>query len=141
MNRARLRRGSEGVGREVAETQSRDESLLAPVPVHAGVVVDIYDQIYQLRGVDPAHIAHLAAVVDGKMRVVSAHGATVDSLRVAVLAALNLADELVTLQARYEALCASLEAGRQTAAAGAVRSRAGSLMGMLDEILEERKAG
>ncbi|MFP5234105.1 MAG: cell division protein ZapA [Acidobacteriota bacterium] len=125
----------------MVETQSRSERSIAPAAAHAGVVVDIYDQIYQLRGVDPAHIAHLAAVVDGKMRAVSAHGATVDSLRVAVLAALNLADELVTLRARYEALCASLEAGRQTAAESAVRSRAGSLMGMLDEVLEERRAG
>ena len=67
------------------------------------VVVDIYDQIYQLRGVNPEYIERLAEMVDLKMRAVSAHGATVDSLRVAVLAALNLADELVTLRAKYEA--------------------------------------
>ena len=66
------------------------------------VVVDIYDQIYQLRGVNPEYIERLASVVDSKMRAVSAHGATVDSLRVAVLAALNLADELVTLRGRYD---------------------------------------
>jgi cell division protein ZapA len=105
------------------------------------VVVDIYDQIYQLRGVNPEHIERLASVVDSKMRAVSAHGATVDSLRVAVLAALNLADELVTLRGRYESLSATLEASRQTAAQSAVRSRAGSLMGMLDAVLEERRAG
>jgi cell division protein ZapA len=100
------------------------------------VVVDIYDQVYQLRGTDPKHIERLASIVDGKMRAVSAHGATVDSLRVAVLAALNIADELTTLAARYEALTGSLNQ-QQTS----VRSRAGSLMGMLDEVLEERKAG
>ncbi len=105
------------------------------------VVVDIYDQIYQLRGVNPEHIERLASVVDSKMRAVSAHGATVDSLRVAVLAALNLADELVMLRGRYETLSATLEASRQTAAQSAVPSRAGSLMGMLDAVLEERKAG
>jgi cell division protein ZapA len=100
------------------------------------VVVDIYDQVYQLRGTDPQHIERLASIVDGKMRAVSAHGATVDSLRVAVLAALNIADELTTLAARYEALTGSLNQQQTT-----VRSRAGSLMGMLDEVLEERKAG
>ena len=38
--------------------------------------------------------ADLAEYVDAKMRAVAAQGRTVDSLRVAVLAALNLADEL-----------------------------------------------
>jgi cell division protein ZapA len=105
------------------------------------VVVDIYDQIYQLRGVNPEHIERLASVVDSKMRAVSAHGSTVDSLRVAVLAALNLADELVTLRGRYEALSASVEASRHAITQSMVRTRAGSLMGMLDAVLEERKAG
>jgi cell division protein ZapA len=100
------------------------------------VVVEIYDQIYQLSGTDSAHIQKLADVVDSKMRAVAAHGATVDSLRVAVLAALNIADELLALRARHDLL-----AGSMTQAQSSVRSRAGSLAGMLDEILEERKAG
>lgn len=100
------------------------------------VVVDIYDQIYQLRGTDPQHIERLASIVDGKMRAVSSHGATVDSLRVAVLAALNIADELMTLRARYDALAGNLNQAQSN-----VRSRTGSLAGMLDEILEERKVG
>jgi cell division protein ZapA len=106
-----------------------------------GAVVDIYDQIYQLRGVNPEYIERLASVVDTKMRAVSAHGATVDSLRVAVLAALNLADELMTLRGRYDALSSSVEVSRQSAAQSMVRTRAGSLMGMLDDVLQERKAG
>ena len=100
------------------------------------VVVDIYDQVYQLRGTDPAYIEKLAGIVDGKMRAVAAHGTTVDSLRVAVLAALNIADELTRLRARYEALAGSVNQQETS-----VRSRAGSLMGMLDEVLQERKAG
>lgn len=100
------------------------------------VVVDIYDQIYQLRGTDPQHIERLASIVDAKMRAVSAHGATVDSLRVAVLAALNIADELLTLRARYDSLAGSLNQAQNN-----VRSRTGSLAGMLDEVLEERKVG
>ncbi len=100
------------------------------------VVVEIYDQVYQLRGTDAPYIEQLAAIVDAKMRAVSAHGATVDSLRVAVLAALNIADELVTLRSRYDVL-----AGSVNQAQSAVRSRTGSLAGMLDEVLGERKAG
>jgi len=129
----------------LAETQTRTASEISRAQLAGremdAVVVDIYDQIYQLRGVNPDHIERLAAVVDSKMRAVSAGGATVDSLRVAVLAALNLADELVTLRGKYEALNASVEANRQAEARSMVRSRAGSLMGMLDEVLDQRKAG
>jgi cell division protein ZapA len=107
---------------------------------NGAVVVDIYDQIYQLRGTDPEYIEQLASVVDSKMRAVSAHGATVDSLRVAVLASLNIADELLSLRSRYESLAATLEASRQQAVQS-TRARAGSLMGMLDAVLEERKVG
>ena len=129
----------------MVETQPRAAAEISRAQVEArymdSVVVDIYDQIYQLRGMNAEHIERLAEVVDTKMRAVSAHGATVDSLRVAVLAALNLADELVTLRAKYEVLISSAEAHRQAALQSMVRTRAGSLMGMLDEVLEQRKAG
>ena len=93
------------------------------------VTVEIYDQTYHLSGQDTDHIRELAAQVDAKMRAVAAQGRTVDSLRVAVLAALNLADELSL----------SGEAG---AAARAGHARASSLRGLLDEVLEEeRKTG
>ena len=100
------------------------------------VVVEIYDQVYQLRGTDSVYIQKLADMVDSKMRAVSAHGATVDSLRVAVLAALNIADELTTVKARLDALT-----GSSTQAQSTLRTRAGSLAGMLDDIFEERKVG
>jgi cell division protein ZapA len=106
------------------------------VDVPGAVSVDIYDQIYHLRGVDPAHIERLAALVDEKMRAVAAHGSTVDSLRVAVLAALNIADELIALRSRYDAL-----AGSMGQTESSLRSRAGTLAGMLDEVLEDRRAG
>jgi cell division protein ZapA len=94
--------------------------------------VEIYDQVYRLRGVDPEYIAKLGAMVDGKMRAVSAHGATVDSLRVAVLAALNIADELTDLRARYRELVASLDQSETQ-----TRTRASSLASMLDEALAD----
>ena len=99
------------------------------------VSVDIYDQTYHLSGVDPVHLEQLARVVDGKMRAVSSHGATVDSLRVAVLAALNIADELAELRERHHALLHSLDAAETT-----TRSRASSLSHLLDEALDDRYA-
>ena len=124
----------------MAEMQQRSAAEVSRSELAAqaagAVVVEIYDQVYQLRGTDPAYIEKLAGIVDGKMRAVSAHGATVDSLRVAVLAALNIADELVALRARYDTLSGSLNQAQTSA-----RTRAGSLMGMLDEVLTERKAG
>ena len=73
----------------MVETQRRTAPAISAGPSWWGArgrpaVVEIYDQMYQLRGVKTEHIERLAEVVDGKMRAVSAHGATVDSLRVAV---------------------------------------------------------
>lgn len=98
---------------------------------NAAISVGIYDQTYHLRGVDPDHIAKLAALVDGKMRAVSAGGATVDSLRVAVLAAINVADELVELRKRHRELLESLDTAETI-----TRTRASSLSHMLDDALE-----
>jgi cell division protein ZapA len=103
---------------------------------NGAVVVEIYDQVYQLRGTDAAHIHRLADLVNAKMRAVSTHSSTVDSLRVAVLAALNIADELLALRSRNDSLAGSMTQTQTT-----MRNRAGSLSGMLDEVLEERKAG
>ncbi|MBW4026413.1 cell division protein ZapA [Acidipila rosea] len=101
------------------------------------VTVEIYDQTYHLRGHDPEHIQRLAALVDSKMRAVAQHGTTVDSLRVAVLSALNIADELIALQHRYNALTGTVKESQSS-----LRNRAHSLSGLLDSVLtEERKIG
>ncbi len=58
------------------------------------VQVEIYGQSYNLRGEgEVGYMQDLAAYVDGKMREVADATATVDSLKVAILAALNIADE------------------------------------------------
>ncbi len=118
---------------EPREPQAMSEAQSVSVE---SINVDIYDQIYHLRGTDPAYIQQLAHSVDAKMRAVSAQGGTVDSLRVAVLAALNIADELATLRQRYDTLAGTISQNQSS-----IRSRAGSLSGMLDEVLEDRKAG
>jgi cell division protein ZapA len=65
----------------------------------------IYDQEYDMRGeLDPDYIRGLAQFVDGKMRFIAARTRTVDSLRTAILAALNIADEYHQLRAKHEAI-------------------------------------
>lgn len=91
------------------------------------VTVEIYDQLYHLSGQNTEHIRELAAYVDAKMRAVAAHGTTADSLRVAVLAALNLADEL------WQVKTPELSEGS---------ARAANLRRLLDAVLsDEQKAG
>lgn len=69
-----------------------------------GVRVTIYDQEYNMKGeLDPQYIQKLAEFLDAKMRTIAARTRTVDSLRVAVLAGLNLADEYHQLKAKQEA--------------------------------------
>ena len=58
------------------------------------VQVEIYGQSYSLRGEgEVSYMQGLASYVDSKMREVADATATVDSLKVAILAALNIADE------------------------------------------------
>jgi cell division protein ZapA len=99
-------------------------------PANGSVRVEIFDQVYNLRGSDADYILKLAEYVDGKMRAVSEQTATVDSVRLAVLAALNIADE-------YHLLKRSLETATPEA-----RQRATKLASALDEVLrEDRRIG
>ena len=97
---------------------------------NGSVRVEIYDQTYQLRGSDPEYINQLDYCVDTKMRIIAQQASTVDSLRVAVLAALNIADEYLMLKRKFDAVDSDYHA------------RAEQLSGALDEVLEEvRRAG
>jgi cell division protein ZapA len=65
--------------------------------------VEIFGQTYNVRGEgDPEYLAELARFVDGRMREVAAQVATVDPLKIAILAALNIADELSRFQKQRE---------------------------------------
>ena len=98
--------------------------------VNGSVRVEIFDQAYNLRGSDAGYIIKLAEYVDSKMRAVSEQTSTVDSVRLAVLAALNIADE-------YHLLKRSLETRSPE-----VRQRASKLADALDEVLQDaRRAG
>ena len=94
------------------------------------VRVEIFDQAYSLRGSDPEYIEKLAEYVDAKIRAVAEQTSTVDSLRLAVLAALNIADENHLLKRKYDTVAAEYN------------RRATDLSGALDAALrEERRAG
>ena len=78
------------------------------------VHVEIFGQTYAVKpGTDPGYVEKLAAYVDEQMKDVSRASGAVDSLRVAVLAALNLADECLRLRHDVE------EARRASRAVGA----------------------
>ena len=97
---------------------------------NASVRVEIFDQAYNLRGSDPEYILKLAEYVDSKMRAVAAATNTIDTVRLAVLAALNIADE-------YHLLKKSQGSG-----ATDYLKRAHQLVHALDQVLEDdRKVG
>ena len=111
-----------------AMTQPAQSNPLPPANnVSGSVRVEIFDQVYNLRGSDPDYIQQLAEYVDGKMRAVSEQTATVDSVRLAVLAALNIADEYHMLKRRT---------GKTSPEA---QQRASKLASALDEVLQDTR--
>lgn len=77
------------------------------------VHVEIFGQTYAVKaGADPGYVEQLAAHVDRQMQEVSRTGGAVDSVRIAVLAALNVADECFRLRAK---LAEAEEAARRKA--------------------------
>jgi cell division protein ZapA len=99
-------------------------------PANQSVRVEIFDQGYNLRGTDPEYILKLAELVDSKMRAVAEQTHTVDTARLAVLAALNIADEYLLLKRKSEG------------AGSDYLERAQHLSSALDEVLDEpRRAG
>ncbi len=64
------------------------------------VTVEIHGQRYAVKSdLDQAYIAELAAYLDQKMQLAAEELASADTLRVAIIAALNLADELYRARA------------------------------------------
>lgn len=93
-----------------------------PSQVH----VEIFGQTYAVRaGTEPGYVEQLAAHVDAQMREVSRAGGAVDSLRIAVLAALNITDAYFQLRGRLEQSGSHLE------------KRAAALARELGNVLEE----
>ena len=90
----------------------------------AVISVEIHGQRYPIRStLDQEYVARLAIYVDEKMRAAADSTPTGDSLRLAVLAALNLADELFRCR----------DATR--ARSGEIAERAGELEKLVDRVL------
>lgn len=88
--------------------------------------VQIYDQEYSFQSdQQESYVRKLAAYVDGKMHSVAESAHAVDTLRVAVLAAINIADELFTLR------------GEQQLAVAPLRERLEKCVEMVDEALRQ----
>ena len=92
---------------------------------NASVRVEIFDQAYNLRGSNPDYILKLADYVDSKMRAVASATNTIDTVRLAVLAALNIADEYHLLKKKQEGGATDFE------------KRAHQLVHALDEVLRD----
>src|SRR4026209_309763 len=94
---------SSGIGR-VINKGSMEASPSSPT-----IRVEIHNQTYNIRSdSDTEYIIQLAEFVDSRMREVSSGTLTVDSLKVAILAALHIADELHRLKQTHEQADAQL---------------------------------
>ena len=70
---------------------------------HTSTNVEIFGQTYSVRGDgDPNYLLELARFVDSRMREVAAEVATVDPMKIAILAALNIADEFSRFRKQRE---------------------------------------
>lgn len=73
------------------------------MPSAETVQVTIFNQTYSLRSISGAeHVRGIASLVDERMKQMASHITTHDVSRIAVLVALNIADEMQNLKARYE---------------------------------------
>ena len=88
--------------------------------------IQIYDQSYNVNADGNEEYLHdLAAYVDGKMRSIAESTHMVDSLKVAVLAALNIADEMFQTRKRQQEI------------EGPLRQRVENCVSMVEKALEQ----
>ncbi len=74
------------------------------------VTVEIFGEDYVVRGDEnPEYIEMLASYVDRRMKMIQKRNASLTTARIAVLTALNLADELNKLQEDYDELVKKME--------------------------------
>jgi cell division protein ZapA len=92
------------------------------------VTVEIFGQTYRLRGVHDAEaLERLASYVDGKMNAVADQMQISDTIKIAILAALNIADEYFQ----------ALERSGEPQDAQAVEEKIEEINHILDSCLEE----
>ena len=110
-----------GIGQLIGKTQLESTTSTPTIRV------EIYNQTYNIRSDgDTEYIIQLAEFVDSRMREISSGTLTVDSLKVAILAALHIADELHRLKHLHEQADAQLA------------TRSAECAEMLDRLLKVR---
>lgn len=87
--------------------------------------VEIFGSVYHVRGdKDPEYLQDLAEVVDRKMREIAQQVSTVDSAKIAILAALNITDELFQRRKQQEGVPVEIQ------------ERVADLAGQLEEAIQ-----
>ena len=110
------------IGETLGKSSMETTTTAAPT-----IRVEIYNQTYSIRSDgDSEYLMQLADFVDSRMREISSGTLTVDSLKVAILAALHIADELHRLKQTHEQADAQLA------------TRSAECAEMLDKLLKVR---
>jgi len=74
------------------------------------VTVEIFGETYALKGdIEPERVVKLAALVDKNMKIVAKANLRLSPAKIAVLAALNIADEYLRLEQDYNQLIEMLK--------------------------------
>ena len=71
------------------------------------IEIEVFGQKYKIRvkgGEDEKYITHLTSYLDQKMREVAIKSKSADTVKIAVLAAMNIADEYLVCQKRLDQL-------------------------------------
>jgi cell division protein ZapA len=113
-----------GIGQMLEKSSMETTTTAAPT-----IRVEIYNQTYNIRSDgDSEYLMQLADFVDSRMREISSGTLTVDSLKVAILAALHIADEFHRLKQTHEQADAQLA------------TRSSECAEMLDKLLKVRSS-
>ncbi len=90
------------------------------------VKIQIFGQYYNIKGdIDEEYLDELAVYVDKKMKMIADQSPMLDTLKLAILTCLNIADELFTAKKAYE------EKKRE------IEKRAGEILKSMDDYLLE----
>ena len=80
-----------------------------PVGEMRRVEVEIFGEVYRLRTEDPNGLAKLVRMVDSTMKTIAQNTRTFAGSRIAVLAALKIAEDYVQLKKDYDELLQLLD--------------------------------
>ena len=117
---------SDGYRSAASVSRSREDDRQMASDKTAATEVEIFGSVYHVRGEkQPEYLHSLAEMVDRKMREIGQHVSTVNTSKIAILAALNLADELVQCRTQQEGERADFD------------GKVAELAGKLDQVVQQ----